>query len=158
MLSAPSFRHGARGTRPSGEIAAVAARSEIAAPEKHRGGPQAAPGSASVRAVLVRHRGLRIRRISRVLLDAADEIERGVERLVVLRIRRDIGLRAGLLVALGLEVAAQRSLATRVGARLELLGYLLQHLDVGRDTLRLDRTSGRGEVAGGGQPERPVAR
>src|SRR5262245_63892216 len=100
-------RRGARHARASAEIAAVAARREIAAPEKHWGGPRAAPGSASVRAVLVRHRGLRIRRIRRVLLDAADEIERGVQRLIVLRIRRDIGLRAGLLVALGLEVAAQ---------------------------------------------------
>src|SRR6516162_7550031 len=79
-----------------------------------------------------------LRRVGRVLLDAADEIERGVERLIVLRIRRDIGLRAGLLVAFGLEVAAQRSLAARVGARLEYLGHLLQHLDVGRDTLGLD--------------------
>jgi hypothetical protein len=60
---------------------------------------------------LVRDRGLRIRRISRVLLNAANEIKRGVERLVILRIRRDVGLRAGLLVAFGLEVAAQRSLA-----------------------------------------------
>src|SRR5262245_55620150 len=34
---------------------------------------------------------------------------------------------------------------------------VLQHLDVWRDTLRLDRTSGRGEVAGGGQPERSIA-
>src|SRR6516162_1822045 len=104
MLSAPSLRYGAR--RASAEIAAVVAR------RKHRGRPAGRPrvGVGSRRA-LVRHRGLRIRRVSRVLLDAADEIERGVERLVVLRIRRDIGLRTGLLVALGLEVAAQRSLA-----------------------------------------------
>src|SRR5256886_11868729 len=54
-------------------------------------------------------------------------------------------------------MAAQRSLAARLGARLELLGHLLQHLDVGRDTLRLDRASGGGEVARGGQPKRPVA-
>src|SRR6516225_8937804 len=113
--------------------------------------------SWSIRATLVRYRRLGVRRVGRVLLDAADEIERGVQRLVILWIRRDIGLRAGLLVASGLEVAAQRSLAARVGARFELLRHVLQHLDVGRDTLRLDRTSGRGEVAGGGQPERPVA-
>src|SRR5262249_39630488 len=109
-------------------------------------------------APLVRDRRLGVRRVGRVLLDAADKIERGVERLVVLRIRRDIGLRAGLLVALGLEVAAQRGLAARVGARLELLGYLLQHLDVGRNALRLDGASGRGEVARGCQPQRPIAR
>src|SRR5215831_12215676 len=109
-------------------------------------------------APLVRDRRLWVRRISRVLLDAADEIERGVERLIVLRIWRDIGLRAGLLVASGLEVAAQRGLAARVGARFELLGHLLQHLDVGRNALRLDRTSGRSEVARGCQPQRPIAR
>src|SRR5258708_15659365 len=106
---------------------------------------------------LVRDRRLGVRRVCRVLLDAADEIERGVQRLVVLRIRRDIGLRAGLLVAFGVKVSAQRRLAARGGARFELLRHVLQHLDVGRDTLRLDRTSGRSEVAGGGQPERSIA-
>src|SRR4029453_2002944 len=108
-------------------------------------------------AILVRDRRLGGRWISRILLDSADEIERSVKRLVVLRIRRDIGLRAGLLVAFGLEVSAQRSLAARVGTRFELLRHLLQHLNVGRDTLRLYRASGRGEVARGGQPERPIA-
>jgi hypothetical protein len=57
-------------------------------------------------------------------LDAADEIERRVQRFVILWIRRDVGLRAGLLVAFGLEVSAQRSLTARVGARFELLGDL----------------------------------
>src|SRR5438309_1978384 len=100
---------------------------------------------------LVRDRRLGVRRVCRVLLDAADEIERGVQRLVVLRIRRDIGLRAGLLVAFGLKVSAQRRLAARVGARFELLRHVLQHLNVGRDALRLDRASRRGEVARGCQ-------
>src|SRR5207237_9321619 len=95
------------------------------------------PCSVGDSATLVRDRRLGVRRVGRVLLDAADEIERGVKRLVVLRIRRDIGLRAGLLVAFGLKVSAQRSLAARVGTRFELLGHLLQHLNVGRDTLRL---------------------
>src|SRR6516164_3317191 len=112
------------------------------------------PCSVGDNATLVRDRRLGIRRVSRVLLDAADEIERGVERLVVLRIWRDIGLRAGLLVAFGLEMAAQRSLAARVGARFELFWHLLQHFDVGRDTLGLDGASGRGEVAPGCQPQR----
>src|SRR5215472_138201 len=106
---------------------------------------------------LVRDRRLGVRRVCRVLFDATDEIERGVQRLVVLRIRRDIGLRAGLLVAFGLKVSAQRRLAARVDARFELLRHVLQHLDVGRDTLRLDRTSGWSEVAGGGQPQRAIA-
>jgi hypothetical protein len=60
---------------------------------------------------LVRDRRLGVRRVGRVLLDAADEIERSVQRLVILRIWWDVGLRASLLVARGLEVAAQRSLA-----------------------------------------------
>src|SRR5207247_6006165 len=90
---------------------------------------------------LVRDRRLGVRRVCRVLLDAADEIERGVQRLVVLGIRRDIGLRAGLLVAFGLKVSAQRRLAARVGACLALLGHVLQHLDVGRYALGLARAS-----------------
>jgi hypothetical protein len=69
------------------------------------------PCSVGDSATLVRDRRLGVRRVGRVLLDAADEIERGVQRLVVLRIRRDIGLRAGLLVAFGLKVSAQRRLA-----------------------------------------------
>src|SRR5262249_6242674 len=81
-----------------------------------------------------------------------------MERLVVLWIWRNIGLRAGLLVSFGLEMAAQRGLAARVGARLEFFGDLLQHLDVGRDALRLDRPSGRREIARRGQPQRPIAR
>src|SRR5215813_10520304 len=109
-----------------------------------------APCCVGDSATLVRDRRLGIRRVSRVLWDAADEIERSVKRLVVFRIRRDIGLRAGLLVAFGLKVSAQRSLAARLGARFELLRHLLQHLDVGRNAFRLDRTSGRGEIARGG--------
>src|SRR5438034_6572027 len=116
-----------------------------------------APSSVGDSATLVRERRLGVRRVRRVLLDATNEIERGVKRLVVLRIRRDIGLRAGLLVAFGLEVSAQRSFAARVSARFELLGQLLQHLDVGRNALRLDRAAGWGEVARGSQPERPIA-
>src|SRR5262249_22628154 len=92
-------------------------------------------------ATLVRDRRFGIRRVSRVLFGAADGIERGVQRLVVLRIRRDIGLRAGLLGAFGLKMSAQRRLAARVGACLELLWHVLQHLDVGRNTLGLDGAS-----------------
>src|SRR4051812_49020107 len=102
------------------------------------------PEHQNIEALLPWYAAGTLSRVGRVLLDAANEIERGMQRLVVLRIRRDIGLRAGLLAAFRLEVAAQRSLAARVGARFELLRHVLQHLDVGRDTLRLDRTSGRG--------------
>src|SRR6516162_2355564 len=84
--------------------------------KKHRGGRRAAPYVFAHEAVSVRHRRLRIGRIGRVLLNAAHEIERGVQRLIVLRIRRDVGLRAGLLVALGLEMAAQEA-SPRVSVR-----------------------------------------
>src|SRR5262249_62307597 len=108
-------------------------------------------------ATLVRNRRLGVWRVGRVLLDAADEIERRVQRFVILWIRRDVGLRAGLLVAFGLKVSAQRRLAARVGARFEFFRHVLQHLDVGRDTLRLDRASRGGEVARGSQPQRAIA-
>ena len=68
-------------------------------------------------ATLVRNRRLGVRRVGRVLLDAADEVERGVERFVILRIRWDVGLRAGLLVAFSLEVAAQLRDQIRLGSR-----------------------------------------
>jgi hypothetical protein len=44
--------------------------------------------SAFDSATLVRDRRLGVRRVGRVLLDAADEIERSVQRLVILRVRR----------------------------------------------------------------------
>src|SRR5205085_7499429 len=102
---------------------------------------------------LVGDSGLRVWRIGRVLLRAADQLKRGVERLVVLRIRRVVGLRAGLLVAFCLQMAAQRSFALRVGPRLELVRYLLKHFDVRYDALGLDRAAGRREVARRGQPQ-----
>src|ERR1700761_4610500 len=108
----------------------------LAGSQKAAGRPVGRPAGSMSCVGLVRDRGLRIRWISRVLLNATNEIKRGVERLVILRIRRDVGLRAGLLVAFGLEVAAQRSLAARVGARFELFRHVLQHLDIGRDALR----------------------
>src|SRR5215472_5772726 len=118
--------------RPQTLHRSIPRRSRLASHQPWTG---AAPCSVGDSATLVRYRRLGVWRVGRVLLDAADEIERSVKRLVVLRIRRDIGLRAGLLVAFGLEVAAQRSLAASVGARFELFRHLLQHFDVGRDTL-----------------------
>src|SRR4029434_7871258 len=52
------------------------------------------PCSMRDSAILVRDRRLGVRRVGRVLQDVANEIERGVKRLVVVRIRRNIGLRA----------------------------------------------------------------
>ncbi len=54
-------------------------------------------------------------------------------------------------------MAAQRSLALGVGARLQLVRHVLEHLDVGHDALGLDRLARRRVVAGGGQPQRAVA-
>src|SRR5690349_11450703 len=61
-----------------------------------------------------------------VALDPVQEIIGGLQRLVVLGVRRDIGLRAGLLFALDdLQVAAQRGFAAGVGARLQLFRHVL---------------------------------
>src|SRR6516162_4273001 len=157
-----SFTSSYPARRPTTDCRNSPANAAVAEPDSCRAGRESrrislGPGLCPVGDALVRDRRLGVWRVCRVLLDAADEIERGVQRLVVLRIRRDIGLRPGLLVAFGLKVSAQRSLAARVGACLELLGHVLQHLDVGRNTLGLDGASGRGEVARGCQPQRPIA-
>src|SRR5438552_3914103 len=90
-------------------------------------------------------------------LDAVQQVGRGLQRLVVLGVRRHVGLRAGLFVAVGFQMAAQRGLALGVGARLQFVRHVLQHLDVGHDALGLDRLARRGEVARGGEPQRAVA-
>ena len=69
---------------------------------------------------------------------AANEIERDVQSLVVLRIRRDIGLRSGLLVPFRLQVTAQRSLADRISEAFDLLRHFLKNFNIRRDTLGLD--------------------
>src|ERR1019366_8281888 len=90
-------------------------------------------------------------------LDAVQQIVRHLQGLVVLGVRRHVGLRTGLLVALGLQVAAQRGFALGVGPRLQLVGHVLQHLDVGNDALGLDRFARWREVARGGEAQRAVA-
>src|SRR3984893_12686374 len=80
-----------------------------------------------------------------------------MERLIVLRIRRDIGLRAGLLVTLRFELSPSRCLAARISTRLEFLRHLLQDLDVRRDAFGLNRAAGRSEVPRRGQPQSPIA-
>src|SRR5215475_8836824 len=113
---------------------------------------------ATVWTRLLRNRGgLRVRRERRVGLDPAHQLERQIERLVVLGLRRHVGLRAALLLALRLEMATQRRFAPRLGARLHLVRHLLQRLDIGHDALGLDRAAGRREVARRGEPQRAVA-
>src|SRR6516164_55366 len=80
-----------------------------------------------------------------------------MERLVVLWIRRNVGLRAGLLFPFCLEMPAQRGFALRIGALFELLWDVLQDLNVGRDAFGLDGTAGRREIARGRQPQCAVA-
>src|SRR5580704_8379766 len=65
--------------------------------------------------------------------DAAQKIVGGVERLVVLLVRRNVGLRSRLLGALGGKVAAHRGLTLGIDAALQLIRNILQHLDVGRE-------------------------
>src|SRR5262249_18906412 len=54
------------------------------------------------------------------------------------------------------EVTAQRGLTLDIDARLRIGWHFLQHLYVGLDALGLDRTAGRREVPGRGQPQRPL--
>src|SRR5579864_327480 len=93
----------------------------------------------------------------RVGLDAVQEVVGRLQCLVVLGVRRNIGLRAGLLVAVVLQMAAQRGFAPCVGPRLQLVRHVLQHLDIGHDALGLDRLAGRRVVARRGQAQRAIA-
>src|SRR5882757_1231363 len=90
-------------------------------------------------------------------LDAMQQVGGGLQRLVVLGVRRHVGLRTGLLVAVILQMAAQRGLTLGVGTRLQLVRHVLQHLDIGHDALGLDRLAGWRVIARGGQAERAVA-
>src|SRR5205807_3401438 len=122
------------------------------------GAAKGRPVSESVGCGSVGNRGLLIRREGGIDLGAAQQLVGERQRLVILRVRRDVGLRAGFLLALRLEVAAQRRFALRIAASLELVGHVLQHLDVGRNAFRLDRATRGREVARGGQAQRAVAR
>src|SRR6267154_4835887 len=92
-------------------------------------------------------RGSARRRESRVCRGTAQQVKRQIERLVILGVRRNVGLRTGFLLAFGAQVPTQRGLAPGGYPRLELLGHILQHLDVGHDSLCLDGTSRRRVVA-----------
>src|SRR6202023_4081006 len=101
--------------------------------------------------LLVGNSGLRVGRERRIGDSAAQEIERLLERAIVLLVRRHIGLRAGLFVAFRLEVAAAGRLALGISPRLEILRHFLQHLDVGRNALGLDGTARWREITRRGQ-------
>ena len=80
----------------------------------------------------------RIRRECRVRNGAAKKIERFFERAVILFLRRHVRLRAQFFSAFRLEVTAERGLAFDIGARLQIGGQLLEHLNVRLDAFRLD--------------------
>src|SRR5215470_5780254 len=100
----------------------------------------------------VRPANRRHRRERRVDSATAHEIERRVQRLVVPGIQGNVGLRAGLLLTITFEVTEQGRFAAQVVTGLDLLRYVLQHLDVGRDALGLDRAAGRREVTRRSEP------
>src|ERR1043165_9867833 len=87
-------------------------QTKLASPHNETGRPLGRPARARYRENLLllrrRQRRLGVRRERRVGLGPAQLRQRLVERLVVLRLRRNVGLRAGILLAfLGLEVTAQ---------------------------------------------------
>jgi hypothetical protein len=88
--------------------------------------------------------------------NAAQQVESRGKRLVVLLVRRNVGLRTGLLRAFGGEMAAHGRLSLGVGAYFELVRHILQHFDIRRDALRLDRPARRREIARRGQRQGAV--
>src|SRR6516225_869095 len=105
----------------------------------------------------VRNRRFRIGREGSVARRATQKVKRHLDRFVVALVWRHIGLRAGFLGAFGLEMAAQRGFALGIGLRLQVVGNVLQHLDIRRDALGLNRAPRRGVIARGGQAQRPIA-
>src|SRR5215468_8395762 len=89
-------------------------------------------------------------------LASTQQRQRPQQSLVVLRIGRDIGLRAALLGALPGKVAAQRGLALGLALRLRLVRHVLQHFDVRRDALGLDRAAQWREVTRRGEAQRAL--
>src|SRR5262249_20309099 len=77
-------------------------------PETQRGVPLGRPDwfHSEVNKWSIRHRALGVGREGRIGGGAAQQVHRRLERLVVLGVRRDVGLRTGLLVALGLDEAS----------------------------------------------------
>ena len=89
----------------------------------------------------VMNRRLRIGREGGIARRSVQQVEGHLECLIVRLIGRNIGLRAGLLGALGSEVAAQRCFALEVGLGLQVIGDILQDFDVRRDALGLNRAA-----------------
>jgi hypothetical protein len=84
----------------------------------------------------------RVRRERRIDFCAPDEVQRHVERLVVLGFRRNIGLRSARLVTLGLQMAAQRRFAPGLGHRRPRLD-VLRHAELAQLRGRRGREAAR---------------
>jgi hypothetical protein len=95
-------------------------------------------GSCPVLLPRLANSSLRIRREGRVRNGAAKKIERFLEGAIVLFLRWHVGLRARFFSTFRLEVTAERGLALDIGARLQVGGHLLEHLNVRLDAFRLD--------------------
>src|SRR5579863_4639728 len=122
-----------------------------------RGGPRPPRFCRIGSAALVGNGCFRVRGEGGVADCAAQEVERLLERLVILFIGRHVRLRARFFAAFCLEVTAQRSLALGVGPRLQVFRHVLQHFDVGRDALGLNGAAGGCKVTRGGQPKCTIA-
>src|SRR5579872_603315 len=81
------------------------------------------------------------------------KIDRRDELLVILGVRRDIGLRALLLVVAVLQMALERGFALRIVLALQIVRHILEDLDVGIDALGLNRAAGWRVVTRRGQPQ-----
>src|SRR6266851_1948517 len=147
--------------------AAAASQRHDSGPSSKKGDPKAALFAEAVQLGLKSVRRLVGSFVARTLvgggrrggidLDAVEQIGRHLQGLVVLGVRRHVGLRTGLFVALGFQMAAQRGFALGVGARLQLVGNVLQYFDIGNNAFGLDRFARWREVARGGETQRAVA-
>ena len=89
--------------------------------------------------------------------DATQQVVGGGQRLVVLLRRRHVGLRAVCSAPSAERCPRIEASPLISGAALQFVRHILQHLDVGHDTLRLDRSARRREVARGGERQRAMA-
>src|SRR4051794_13795603 len=88
-----SFGRG--GSSPSGRVSSSA----IDLPFRRGLRDEAAPRGRRLASASVRYAAIRVRRESRVRLQAAEKVECVVELLVVLRLRRNVGVRPRALIA-----------------------------------------------------------
>src|SRR5579883_718293 len=79
------------------------------------------------------------------------------ELLIVLWIRRDIGLGAAFFILPVFEMPLERGFALGIVLSLNIVRHLLEHGYVGFDPFRLNRAPGRGIVPRRGEADRAIA-